>query len=63
MDRIKSIDISSNTAQMACGVTASSPLAPLREEDAGTRALLVRDSVTRRWHMLVGRASWPGVRY
>ena len=56
MDRIVSVDLGSNTALMACGVTAASPLAALRESDAGKSALLVRDSVTRRWHILVGRA-------
>ena len=55
LDRIVSVDLESNTAQMACGVTASSPLAALRGTDAGKSALLTRDSVTRRWHLLVGR--------
>ena len=52
LDRIESVDISSNTAVMACGVTASSPVATLTANDEGTRGLLMRDSVTRRWHVL-----------
>lgn len=52
LDRIVSVDLSSNTAEMACGVTASSPLRALRQSDENERALLMRDSVTRRWHIL-----------
>ena len=55
LDRIKSVDVSSNTAVMACGVTASSTLTSLRESDVDKRALLTRDSVTRRWHILLYR--------
>ena len=55
LDRIKSVDLESNTAEMACGVTAGSPLAALRQSDVDKSALLTRDSVTRRWHILVKR--------
>ena len=55
LDKIISVDVSANTAVMACGVTASSPMASLRESDVDKRALLTRDSVTRRWHILLYR--------
>ena len=53
--RIESVDLAAGTARLACGVTADSPLANLAADDAGKEALLLRDSDTRRWHLLLKR--------
>ncbi|MBQ3387634.1 MAG: hypothetical protein IJG60_00300 [Thermoguttaceae bacterium] len=53
--RIESVDLAAGTARLACGVTADSPLADLSAGDVGKETLLLRDSDTRRWHILLKR--------
>ena len=54
VDRIVSVDVTAGTAEMACGVTATSPLTPLTADDAGRKALLFRNSVSRGWQVVLG---------
>ena len=53
LDTIVSVDVSAGVAQMSCGVAATSPLADLKASDTGRRAMLVRNTVSRNWHILL----------
>ncbi|MBO7725737.1 MAG: hypothetical protein J6S40_04655 [Thermoguttaceae bacterium] len=55
LDKIVSVDLAAGTAQMACGVTAAAPLDTLTASDVGKRAILVRNTVSRGWHVILGR--------
>ena len=50
--RIESVNLSGNTAELTCGVTATAPTRSLTADDVGKKALLFRDSDTRQWRVL-----------